>query len=409
MQAIKACTDEYEERPMKITINGAGVAGPTLAYWLHRCGHEPTLIEKAPHLRTGGYVIDFWGVGYTMAERMGILPEVLKAGYSVQELRLVDTAGRKTGGFGTSVFSRMVDGRFTSLPRGDLAAAIYRTIEGRVETLFDDSIVGLEEHDTGIRASFEHGQARDVDLVIGADGLHSKIRELTFGPESQFERQLGYYVAAFEVENYLPRDDLVYVSYTIPGRQVARFTLRDGRTMFLCVFTTEHLGGSEPRSLAERKALLHRVFDDAGWECPKIFTAMDDVEDIYFDSVTQIRIDTWSKGRVMLIGDAAACASLLAGEGTGLAMTEAYVLAGELHRAKGDYGEAFRRQEQLLRPFVEGKQESAKDFASSFAPKTAFGVWIRNQATKLMAIPPVANLFIGRTLRDDIDMPDYDM
>ncbi len=394
---------------MKIAINGAGVAGPTLAYWLHRCGHEPSLIEKAPHLRTGGYVIDFWGVGYTMAERMGILPEVLKAGYAVEELRLVNTTGRKTGGFSTKVFSRMVGGRFTSLPRGDLAAAIYRTIEGRVETMFGNGIVGLEEYENGIRASFEHGPVRDFDLVIGADGLHSKIRELTFGPESQFERQLGYWVAAFNIENYQPRDDLVYVSHTTPGRQVARFTLRDGQTMFLFVFANEHIKGPEPRDLAERKALLHHIFDDAGWECPQILKAMDDVEDIYFDSVSQIRIDTWHKGRVMLIGDAASCASLLAGEGTGLAMTEAYVLAGELHRAKGDYREAFRRQEQLLRPFVEGKQESAKDFASAFAPKTAFGVWIRNQATKLMTIPPVANLLMGRSLRDDVEIPDYDM
>jgi 2-polyprenyl-6-methoxyphenol hydroxylase-like FAD-dependent oxidoreductase len=190
---------------------------------------------------------------------------------------------------------------------------------------------------------------------------------------------------------------------------VARFTLRDGQTMFLFVFTTEHMGGPEPRNLAERQALLHQIFDDDGWECPQILKAMNDVEDIYFDSVSQIRIDTWHKGRVMLIGDAASCASLLAGEGTGLAMTEAYVLAGELHRAKGDYHEAFRRQEQLLRPFVEGKQDSAKDFASSFAPKTAFGVWIRNQATKLMIIGPVADLLMGRSLRDDVDIPDYEI
>lgn len=303
----------------------------------------------------------------------------------------------------------MVGGRFTSLPRGDLAAAIFQTIENRVETMFGDGITGLQEHETGIRASFEHGPARDFDLAIGADGLNSKIRELTFGPHSQFEKQLGYYVAAFNVDSYQPCDELVYVSYTIPGRQVARFALRDGRTMFLFVFGAEHLGGPEPRDLAERKALVHRVFDDAGWECPQILKAMNDIDDIYFDSVSQIKIDTWHKGRVMLIGDAASCASLLAGEGTGLAMTEAYVLAGELHRAKGDYREAFRRQEQLLRPFIEGKQKSASDFASAFAPKTAFGVWIRNQATKLMAFPPMANLFMGRGLRDDIEIPDYDM
>lgn len=271
---------------MKIAINGAGIAGPTLAYWLHRCGHEPTLIEKASKLRTGGYVIDFWGVGYDMAERMGILPDVLKAGYSVKDLRLVNSAGRRTAGFSTEVFRRMVGGRFTSLPRGDLAAAIFQTIENRVETSFGDGITGLQEHETGIRASFEHGPAHDFDLVIGADGLNSKIRELTFGPHSQFEKQLGYYVAAFNVDNYQPRDELVYVSYTIPGRQVARFALRDGRTMFLFVFGAEHLGGPEPRDLAERKALVHRVFDDAGWECPQILKAMNDIDDIYFDSVS---------------------------------------------------------------------------------------------------------------------------
>lgn len=394
---------------MKIAINGAGVAGPTLAYWLHRCGHEPTLIEIAPHLRTGGYVIDFWGLGYMIAERMELLQEVLEAGYTVHEVRLVDGHNRKAGGFSTDIFRRMLDGRFTSLPRGDLAAAIYGTIEGRIETVFGNSILSLEENDTGVRTTFEHGPARDFDLVIGADGLHSKVRELAFGPERQFEKRLGYEVAAFKIDDYQPRDELVYVSYTTPGRQVARFALRGGQTMFLFVFGDEHMTGPEPRDLAERKALLHRVFDDAGWECPQILRAMDGIDDIYMDSVSQIRMDTWSKGRVMLIGDAAACASLLAGEGTGLAMTEAYVLAGELHRANGDYRQAFHRHEQLLRPFIEGKQNAAKDFASSFAPKTALGVWVRNQATKLMAIPPVADILIGKSVRDDFDLPDYGM
>jgi 2-polyprenyl-6-methoxyphenol hydroxylase-like FAD-dependent oxidoreductase len=120
-------------------------------------------------------------------------------------------------------------------------------------------------------------------------------------------------------------------------------------------------------------------------------------------------MDGWSKGRVMLIGDAAACVSLLAGEGTGLAMTEAYVLAGELNRAGDDYREAFRRYERLLRPFLERKQKSARNFAAAFAPKTRLGVWVRNQVTKLMAIPPVAHYFVGRDLRDDFDLPDYEM
>jgi len=394
---------------MKIAIVGAGVAGPTLAYWLHRSGHEPTLIEKAPHFRTGGYMIDFWGVGYTVAERMGILPDVLKAGYSIKEVRIVNGRGSKAAGFSADVFDRMTKGRFTSLPRGDLAAAIYRTIEDRIETVFDNSVAAIDTDGSGVRADFDRGPSREFDLIIGADGLHSRVRDLVFGPEDRFERELGYRVAAFEVPEYSPRDELVYVSHSKPGRQVARFSLRGNRTMFLFVFITELMSGPEPRDLEERKTVLRRVFHDAGWECPQILRAMDSVEDIYFDSVSQIRMDTWSRDRVALIGDAAACASLLAGEGTGLAMTEAYVLAGEIKLAGDDCLTAFRRYEERLRPFIEGKQKSAEQFASSFAPKTPFRMWLRNQATKLLAIPPIADFLVGGNLRDDIDLPDYDM
>lgn len=394
---------------MRIAIVGAGVAGPTLAYWLHRCGHEPTLIEKSPHFRTGGYIIDFWGVGYTVAERMGILPEVRKAGYSIKEVRLVDDHGHKTAGFSAEVFRRMTKDRFTSLPRGDLAAVIYRTIEDRVETVFGVSIAEIKADAKGVKAIFERGPARTFDLVVGADGLHSVVRDLVFGTEEQFERRLGYYVAAFEIEGYSQRDELVYVSYTKPGRQVARFSLRDNRTMFLFVFVTECMTGPEPRDVEERKSVLRRVFEDAGWECLQILSAMDGVEDIYFDRVSQIRMDSWSRGRVALIGDAAACASLLAGEGTGLAMAEAYVLAGELNLAGDDYQTAFRRYEERLRPFIIGKQKSAEQFASSFAPRTPFRVWLRNQATKLLAFPSIAGLLVGDSLRDYIELPDYDM
>ena len=396
-------------RPMKIAISGAGVAGPTLAYWLRRSSHEPTLIEKAPHFRTGGYIIDFGLSGYTVAERMGIVPELRRVGYSVRELRIVDDRGRKAGGISTEPIRRMIKDRWVSLPRGDLAATIYRTIEGRVETIFGDSIAAVEERDGRVCVSFQRGAPRDFDLVIGADGLLSAVRDLVFGPESQFEKRLGYHVAAFEAAGYRPRDELVYVSHAKPGWQASRFSLRDDRTLFLFVFVSERMAGPEPHGVDGRKALLHRVFDGAGWECPQILRAMDSVEDVYFDRVSQIRMDAWSKGRVMLIGDAACCISLLGGEGAGLAMTEAYVLAGELHRAGPDYREAFRRHEQRLRRFIEGKQRAAQKFASSFAPKTRVGVWFRNQVTKLLAIPLVFDFFIGRAVRDDFDLPMYEM
>jgi 2-polyprenyl-6-methoxyphenol hydroxylase-like FAD-dependent oxidoreductase len=394
---------------MQIAISGAGIAGPALAYWLDRNGHEVVLIERAPRFRTAGYIVDFWGVGYTVAERMGILPDVRKAGYAVQEVRIVDDRGRTAGGFSADIFRRFTNDRFTSLPRGDLAAAIYRTIEGRVAAIFDDTISAIEQRENDVLVSFAHAAPRVFDLVIGADGLHSIVRDLVFGPESQFERQLGYRAAAFEVEGYRPRDELVYVSFARPGRQVARFSLRDDRTMFLFVFVSAQATSPEPHDGEERKAILHRNFGDAGWECPQILRAMDQVKDVYFDRVSQIKLDVWSQGRVVLIGDAAACVSLLAGEGAGLALAEAYVLAGELSRAGEDFRQAFHRYEQRLRPFIESKQVSAQNFAAAFAPKTRLGIWIRNQVTKLLQIRPVADFFLGRDMLDRFDLPNYEM
>jgi 2-polyprenyl-6-methoxyphenol hydroxylase-like FAD-dependent oxidoreductase len=392
---------------MKIAISGAGIAGPTLAYWLLRAGHEPTLIEQAPQLRTGGYIVDFWGVGFTIAERMGLLPPIFDAGYKVREMRLVDSQGRKAGGFSTEVIRASLEDRFTSIPRSRLAAEIYRSIEWRCEALFGDTVTALAEQDDGVELTFAKGGPRAFDLVIGADGQHSAIRRLAFGPEARFEREIGYRVAAFEADGYAPRDELAYVSHAKPGRQLARFAERGGRTMFLFVFTAEQLAGPEPRDLGARKASLHRVFGDFGWEASKVLAALDAARDVYFDRVSQIVMPTWSKGRVALVGDAAACVSLLAGEGCGLAMAEAYVLAGELARAGTDHPRAFREYEQRLRPLIETKQVSARKFAGAFAPRTAFGLWVRNQAMKLMAFRPLTELFLGRDLRDDFDLPDY--
>lgn len=392
---------------MKIAINGTGIAGPSLAFWLERMGHTPTLIEQAAELRTGGYVIDFWGVGYDVAEKMGLTQRVHQLGYALKELRLVDGHGKRVGGFSVDVFRQLAAGRYTSLARGDLAALIFQALGGRVEAMFDNSISALEQHSSGVRVGFENGPDREFDLVIGADGLHSRVRQLVFGDQSRFETALGYKVAAFEVEDYRPRDELVYVSHTLPGKQIARFAMRDGRTMILFVFRDDLPDIAGLAADETPRAILRRVFGSAGWECEEILAAMDQCNSLYFDRVSQIRMQRWSEGRVALVGDAAACVSLLAGEGTGLAMTEAYVLAGELHASGGDFASAFAGYERRLQPFLKDKQASAVRFASSFAPKTALGLIVRNLVTKSMSLPLVAKLMLGGTLKDDIEIPDY--
>jgi 2-polyprenyl-6-methoxyphenol hydroxylase-like FAD-dependent oxidoreductase len=390
---------------VRIAINGTGVAGPTLAYWLKRYGHEPVLFESAPALRTGGYMIDFWGVGYTVAERMGILPELHEKGYKIERLQIVGKTGKKAIQVSTDFLQKSLDDRFLSIARGDLAATIYRAC-GPVEGRFGTHIVGMEQRDDGVVAQLSNGSDETFDLVIGADGLHSHIRRLAFGEEADYEQSMHAYVAAFTLSGYRPRDELTYVTCPIRKRHVGRVSLRGDKTLFIFTFRSE-LVESVLQSPEEQRRALQTVFGEMGWEVPAILARLDEAEDLYFDHVSQIRMNRWTSGRVALIGDAVACVSLLAGEGTGLAMTEAYVLAGELHRASGDYRAAFQSYEQLLQPFLAQKQRSAIKMLSFFAAKNSWKLALAKGVLRAASIPFVFQWLLGPTLRDDLELPDY--
>jgi 2-polyprenyl-6-methoxyphenol hydroxylase-like FAD-dependent oxidoreductase len=390
---------------MHVLISGAGIAGPCVAYWLRRHGFGVTVIERAPMLRTGGYVVDFWGAGFDVAARMGLVPDLLREGYQVRELRLVDRRGRRVSGFSTLVFDRLTRGRFTSLPRSTLAASLYGALDGDVETIFDDSIVALEDTGAEVRVRFERSTPRSFDLVIGADGLHSQVRRLVFGEPERFEKYLGLKVAAFTAKGYRPRDDLVYVLHNEVGLQIGRFSMRDDQTLFL--FTFRDSDPTLPPDAAQQKALLRERFRGAGWEIAGILAALEGADDLYLDRVSQIAMDTWSKGRIALVGDAACCISLLGGQGSALAMVGAYVLAGELALEQGVHARAFVRYHERLGHFLARKQRAAVGMAPFFAPGSALSILLRNQVMKLLGIPAVAKLAAGRDLRDEFELPPY--
>ncbi len=388
-----------------VLISGAGIAGPTLAYWLLRAGATPTIVESAPAARTGGYMIDFWGVGYDVAERMGLLPALRADGYPLEEIRLVNSAGRTVGGFDARVFAAAAGGRYTSLLRGDLARRIYELVEDRAELIFSDSIAALDEDPAGVDVRFERAPPRRFDLVVGADGLHSRVRSLVFGEEGAYLKHLGYYTAAFTVSGYPHRDEGVYVSYAVPGRQLARYALRDGRSAFFFIFSHDEAHPLDHRDGDSQRAALRRAFSGAGWECDEVLEAMERSDDLYFDAVAQIRMPSWHRGRVALLGDAAYCPSLLAGQGSAFAMAGAYILARALEAAGDDHAAAFAEYERSFRPFVDGKQRAAERFGGWFAPRTRMGILARNLTTKLLRLPYLAELTVGRSVADHFELP----
>ncbi|MBZ9764287.1 FAD-binding domain [Mesorhizobium sp. CA8] len=388
-----------------VLISGGGIAGPALAFWLAAAGFRPTLIEQAPQLRTGGYVIDFWGLGYDIASWMGLEAEINRIGYHVREMRIVGENGKRVAGFGTDVLSELTNGRYVTIARSDLSRLLFEKIKDTTEVIFGDEIVGLEQNSDGVRAQLKRGGERDYSLIVGADGLHSGVRRLAFGPQHQFERKLGYAVAAFEVEGYRPRDEDLYLMYGLPGRMLGRFTLHGNRTLFLFVFT---VGESPlPRALDLQKEMLRNEYADGAWECPPLLEELGHTDELYFDSVSQIAMSRWSKGRVALTGDAAFCASLLAGQGSALAMISAYVLAGELLKADARHEEAFGSYEALLRNYIRTKQHGAARFASALAPRTRLGLLFRNLVTNAFIIPGLARLVVGKEITDALHLPDY--
>ena len=387
-----------------VLISGAGIAGPTLAWWLVRHGFAPTIVEQAPEPRTGGYLIDFWGVGYDVAERMGLGPALREIGYQVSEVRIVNELGHRVAGFDAGIFRAATHDRYLSLTRGDLAHAIFETIADEVETIFGDSVTGLEEDGSGVTVRFGHSPARRFDLVVGAGGLHSVVRKLIFGPELRFEKYLGYYTAAFTAPTYPHRDQGVYVSYSAPGRQIARYALRDGRSTFFLILAADRTLSYLRHNVDAQREALWAAFGGLGWETAEIMAAMDSADDLYFDTVSQVHMPHWSRGRVVLLGDAAYCPSLLAGQGSAFAMAGAYVLARELARAEGDHEAAFASYEQRFKPFMDAKQKAAQRFGGWFAPRTRAGLGLRNVVTRAMNSPWLGKWLVARSFGDRFDL-----
>ncbi|WP_328401941.1 FAD-dependent monooxygenase [Nocardia sp. NBC_00403] len=333
-----------------VLISGAGVAGPALAYWLHRYGFTVTVVEQAPALREGGYKVDLRGVAMNVIERMGLLSEIRKASTQMRGGAWVNRSGKTLTTLGPDLIGMRAPGEEEVL-RGDLARIMFDASKSGVEYLFGDSITDIAQVPHGVHVSFEHAPTRVFDLVVGADGLHSTVRRQVFGLETEFVHHTGMHACVFSVPNHLDLDRWELI-YPTPGRVVQVYSTQQSTAKAQFVFPTPKTL-PDRRDVAGQQRLVTDTFADGGWETATLLQAMPHSPDFYFDSVSQVRLDQWSLRRVALVGDAAYSPSPLSGQGTSLAMVGAYVLAGELNSAGGDHHVAFPRYQEKMRDYVE--------------------------------------------------------
>ena len=375
-------------------ISGAGVAGSTLAYWLSRRGFEVTVVERAAGQRSSGNPVDVKGPAVAVAEQMGIMPQLQAARSQVSQMTFVNASGKKVARMGLGAFQGGAGDLEVEIPRADLALILLMAAGDRAEFLWGDTITGLENHDEGVDVTFEKTSARRFDIVVGADGLHSVVRRLTFGAESGFIRHMGMYVATLRFDEPFGSEREVII-YSTPGRAVSVHPTR-GHAIAAFIFRHGQVQGMDYRDTGMHKRLVAETFSDAGWHVPELLERVMDSDDLYFDAVSQVQLPRWSQRRVAVVGDAASCLSLF-GDGSTLAMAGAYTLAHEL-APWTDSGEllpekAFVRYEKAHRAVVAPKLNGYRLGAAMLLPATRAGILARNTIARAMpALTAVSSL-----------------
>lgn len=389
-----------------VLISGAGIAGSAAAYWLTRAGLSVTVVERAPAPRPGGQAVDLRGAGRTVVERMGLLEQARGIATEQHGLELVDDDGRSL--FRLPVDSFGGEGIISEIEilRGDLAGVLHEAAQADTDYIFDDTITALDSDDDGVTVRLEKSEPVRCRLVIGADGSHSVVRSLIFGDAGV--RPLNCYTSWFSTDTEIDGAGWVQM-HNAPGGRVAMVRpgtsagdYKVGLSFRSAPFAYDR------RDLRAQQDILARRFAGVGWEIPRLLEGMRSSDDFFFDSMDQIHLDHWHRGRVVLLGDAGYCASPLTGLGTSLALVGSYVLAGELSAADADHATAFARYEQIMRPYVDQAQSLPPGGAGGFAPSSRFMIKLRTASMKASLHWPLNRMMARQFAKADaIDLPDY--
>ncbi|MPZ64819.1 MAG: NAD(P)-binding protein [Pseudonocardiaceae bacterium] len=376
--------------PKRAVIIGAGIAGLAAAHRLREAGWEPIVVERAPARRPGGYAVTFSGIGYDAAERMGLLPALRLRHITPDELVYVAPNGKRRFSVPGPTVRAMLGERALNVLRGDIEDVLYEAIRDKVDLRFGTTIDTISQSEREVHLALSDGTEETADLVIGADGLHSATRALAFGPEEDFRLDLGHMVGVFMLDE-LPDvvTERATSALTDTGRTLAVISLGQQRAAAFFGFRTDDV----TRDLTDGPTLaLTRTYGDMGWAAPHVLAQLPTAEDVYFDSVSQMLVNRWSRGRVVLLGDAAWCVTLFAGFGSSLAVGGADLLGAALELHPDDVPAALSAWESELRPQAERKQKLGRRVKGLYAPADPFRLWLRDLPLRMAALPPVSRL-----------------